>query len=199
MNESLTPLLVVMVLSLITIAEPTDCCPVSFKALPTAGVSSQKNVTRIVLTTPELDEGAVFVRHGNRWQETMEGAHTRLLRQLNDVRARWCGGYFYVQCPKFAEVLLLVPDSGGVPVTEDSTFLEGGFLPEGAHVLLGEHVRIYRYMGPIVLGIPFETASESLVSVRWLKGETYYEYTDWVAHDWDRSLQSSLPLPVQVL
>ncbi|WP_457620852.1 hypothetical protein [Methanopyrus sp.] len=193
MNELLATVLAV--LSPVTVAGFVEGHPMPLTALPNvqAGVvSSQGDVTRVVLTTPELDEGVVFVRQDDRWRETVGGTGTRLLRRLDDVRARWSGGYLHVQCPKSAEVLLLVPGPGGIPVTEDSTFLEGGPLPEGAHALLGERVRIYRYMGPIALGVPFETARESLVSVRWLEDGIYYEYTDWVAHDWDRSPRSSL-------
>lgn len=75
-------------------------------------VGTQWDVTRVVLTTPELDEGAVFVREGDRWRETMEETSTRFgsLRRLDDVRVRWSGGLLHVQCPKSAEVLLLVPD-----------------------------------------------------------------------------------------
>ncbi|HII69746.1 TPA: hypothetical protein HA336_00755 [Methanopyrus kandleri] len=163
-------------------------------------VGTQWDVTRVVLTTPELDEGAVFVREGDRWRETMEETSTRFgsLRRLDDVRVRWSGGLLHVQCPKSAEVLLLVPDPEGIPVTEGSTFLEGGPLPEGAHVLLGGCVRIRRYRGPVVLEIPFETARESIVSVRWIEGTTYYEYTDWAAHDWDRRFRPAFLLPALV-
>ncbi|WP_456482272.1 hypothetical protein [Methanopyrus sp.] len=151
-------------------------------------------VTKAVLVTPELDEGAVFVREGDRWREVTTGTatHSEPFRRLDDVRVRWGGGLLHVQCPGSAEVLLLVSDPEGIPVTESSTFLEGGPLPEGAHVLLGEHVRIRRYRGPVTLEIPFEAARESIVSVRWAENTTYYEYTDWAAHDWDRELQWAL-------
>ncbi|WP_148689185.1 hypothetical protein [Methanopyrus sp. SNP6] len=187
MNELLGLLLIV--LSTIIVAGFVDDGPMCLTSGHT-GVVVQWNVTRAFLTTPELDEGAVFVRKGDSWRETMgeTDVQSGLSRWFTGVRIRWNDGYLHVQCPKFAEVLLLVPSEDGVPVTEDSTFLEGGPLSEGAHALLGERVRIHRYSGPFVLGISFETARKSIVSVRWTEGGTYYEYTYWAAHDWDREV-----------
>jgi len=51
---------------------------------------------------------------------------------------------------------------------------------------LGERVRVFRTRVPWERRPPFEVARESLVSVRWVEGNTYYEYPDWVAHDWER-------------
>ncbi|WP_456482972.1 hypothetical protein [Methanopyrus kandleri] len=91
----------------------------------------------------------------------------------------------------------MVPDPEGIPVTEGSTFLEGDPLSEGAHVLLGGYVRILRHRGPVVLN-PFETARESIVSVRWIEGMTSYEYTDRTVHDWDRMFRPAFLLPALV-
>ncbi|AAM02355.1 hypothetical protein [Methanopyrus kandleri] len=151
-------------------------------------------VTTAVLRTPELDEGALFRLRDDRWVEVasgdLPGTFERFFRRLGEARSEWREGVLRVEGPPGAEVVLLVPDPEGFPVTEDSTFLEDGPLPEGAHVLLGERVRAFRTHVPWRVRLPFEVARESLVSVRWVEGSTYYEHSDWAAHDWDRAAVS---------
>ena len=130
-------------------------------------------VTTTVLYTPELDEGVVFGLLGDRWIEVASGNLHGVsgdLRRLSEARSWWHDGVLRADGPPGAEVVLLVPDPEGFSVTEDLMFLEGGPLPKGACVLLGERVRVFRTRVTWEGRLPFEVVRESLVSVRWVEG-----------------------------
>jgi len=136
-------------------------------------------VTTAVLCTPELDEGVVFGLRGDRRVEVasgdLPGTFGRFFRRLYEARSEWRDGVLRVEGPPGVEVVLLVPDPEGFSVTEGSMFLEDGPLPEGACVLLGEVREDVQDACALGVSLPFGVA----------RG-TYYEYPDWVAHDWER-------------